>query len=486
MLTRDQILAIYHAGPEAVIDLVRHLGQTLEQQQLEITALKARLTALENQLATNSRNSSKPPASDGFAKQTRSLRQPSGKPSGGQPGHPGTTLKQVAVADRIIRHEPERCLTCGRALSEVAGCLAEERRQVFELPVLQLVVTEHRVVIKECPGCGQHNAGAFPEEVPPGASYGAGVKSLMTSLNQEHLVPSARSCQLFEDWFGQPIAEGTLQAAVTFCAAELVETEARIKQGLIHAEVVNFDETGMYVEEKCRWLHSASTPQLTHYACHGNRGAAATREIGILPQFKGRAIHDAFRSYWHYDCEHGLCNAHHLRELTFVHEQMQKQWAGQMKELLVEIKHTGDTAKEQNKTALEPEQITHYEQRYRAILQTGAAEEQKDTPPATGRRGPQKQSKSKNLLDRLEKYGQETLAFMKDFAVPFDNNLAERDLRMMKVKLKVSGCFRTSAGAQAFCRIRSYISTMKKQGHSVIAALKSVFLGTPLAPDISG
>jgi len=486
VLTRDQIIAIYHAGPEAVTELVIHLCQTIEQQQLEITALKARLTELENHLATHSRNSSKPPSSDGFAKQTRSLRQPSGKPSGGQPGHPGTTLKQVAVPDRIIRHEPERCVSCGRGLREVPGRLAEERRQVFELPVLKLAVTEHRVVLKECPGCGQHNSGAFPEEVPSGASYGAGVKGFVTSLNQQHLVPSERSCQIFEDLFGQPLSEGTLHQAVTFCAAGLVETEARIKQGLIGSQVVNFDETGLYVEDKRGWLHSASTAQLTHYACHEKRGSAATQAIGILPEFKGRAIHDALRSYWQYECEHGLCNAHHLRELTFVHEQMKKPWAGQMKELLVEIKHTVATAKEQKKSVLEPEQLTHYEQRYRGILQAGAEEEQKDTPPATGQRGPHKQSKSKNLLDRLEKYGEETLAFMKDFAVPFDNNLAERDLRMMKVKQKVSGCFRTSAGAQAFCRIRSYISTMKKQGHSVIAALKSVFLGTPLAPDVPG
>jgi transposase len=486
VLTRDQIIAIYHAGPEAVIDLVIHLGQTIEQQQLEISVLKARLTELENHLATNSRNSNKPPSSDSFAKQTRSLRQPSGKPSGGQPGHPGTTLKQVAVPDGIITHAPAQCVSCGHALSEVPGRLAEERRQVFELPVLQLVVTEHRVVLKECPGCGQPNAGVFPEAVPTGASYGAGVKSFVTSLNQEHLVPSERSCQIFEDLFGQPIAEGTLHAAVTFCAAELVETEARIKQGLIRSEVVNCDETGMYVEAKREWLHSASTPQLTHYACHEKRGSAATQAIGILPEFKGRAIHDGFRAYWQYDCEHGLCNAHHLRELTFVHEQLQKQWAGQMKELLVEIKHTVDTAKEQQKTVLEPEQLTDYEQRYAALLQAGTEEEQGDAPPATGQRGPKKQSKSKNLLDRLEKYKEETLAFMTDFAVPFDNNLAERDLRMMKVKQKVSGCFRTIAGAQAFCRIRSYISTMKKQGHHVISALKSVFSGHPLVPDVPG
>jgi Transposase and inactivated derivatives len=486
MLTREEIRAVYDQGPEAVIALVEQLYALIAQQQEQIAQLQGRVTALEDRLATNSRNSSKPPSSDGFVKQTRSLREPSTRKSGGQPGHRGMTLEQVAEADQILLHEPLRCTTCGRVLSEVAGRLGEERRQVFELPPLKLQVTEHWVVLKECPVCGSQTSGVFPEAVPAGASYGAGVKSLLTSLNQEHLVPSERSCQIFADLFGRAISEGTLQAAVELCAEALAETETRIKQGISGAPIAHFDETGMYVEEQRGWLHSASTLQLTHYAYHAKRGSAATREIGILPEFAGRAIHDAFSAYWRYGCEHGLCNAHHLRELIFVHEQLQRAWAGEMKQLLVDIKRAVETAKEQNRTALENEQINEYAQRYGAILKAGAEEEKKDAPPATGQRGPKKQSKSKNLLDRLAKYQAETLAFMHDFAVPFDNNLAERDLRMMKVKQKVSGCFRTTTGAQAFCRIRSYISTMKKQGHNVIAALKSVFSGTPLVPDIPG
>jgi transposase len=479
MLTREEIRAVYDQGPEAVIALVERLCA-------QITELAARVKELEDRLATNSRNSSKPPSSDGPAKQTRSLWQPSTKKSGGQPGHPGTTLKQVAEPDQVLTHAPQQCASCGKALTEVAGRLAEERRQVFELPPLKLVVTEHRVVLKECPRCGQENIGAFPEGVTYGASYGPGVKGLLISLNQEHLLPCERSCQIFADWFGQPVSEGTLAAAVTFCAQELAETEGCIKQGVIDSEVAHFDETGMYVEGKRGWLHTASTPQLTHYAYHAKRGSTATEDIGVLPEFGGRAIHDAFRAYWQYDCEHGLCNAHHLRELIFVHEQMRRAWAGEMKQLLLDIKRAVDIAKAQNQTRLENKAIKEYEQRYAAVLQAGAQEENKHPPPATGRRGRKKQSKSKNLLDRLEKHQIETLAFMYDFAVPFDNNLAERDLRMMKVKQKVSGCFRTTPGAHAFCRIRSYISTMKKQGHNVIAALKSVFLGTPQLPAVAG
>jgi transposase len=479
MMTREEIRAGYDQGPEAVIALVEQLYAALAQ-------LQGRVKELEDRLATTSRNSSKPPSSDSFVNERRSLREPSRRKSGGQRGHPGATLEAVAEPDRTLLHEPPRCTTCGRMLSEMASRVGEERRQVFDLPPLKLEVTEHRVVIKECPVCGSQTSGVFPEAVPAGVSYGAGVKSLLTSLNQGHLVPSERSCQIFADLFGQGVSEGTLAAAVNACAEALAETETRLKQGISGAPVAHFDETGMKVEGKRGWLHTASTPQLTHYAYHPKRGSMATEDIGILPEFGGRAIHDAFSAYWQYDCGHGLCNAHHLRELIFVHEQMQRAWAGEMKQLLLDIKRAVDTAKAQNQTKLEDDAIKGYEQRYAAVLQAGAEEENKHPPPATGRRGRKKQSKSKNLLDRLEKYQTETLAFMYDFAVPFDNNLAERDLRMMKVKQKVSGCFRTTPGAQAFCRIRSYISTMKKQGHNVIAALKSVFLGTPQLPAVAG
>ena len=486
MLTHEEIRAVYDQGPEAVIALVERLYTLMDQQQAQIAELRARVQALEDQLATNSRNSSKPPSSDSFTKQTRSLRQPSGRKTGGQPGHPGTTLQQVAVPDQTRIHEPAQCVACGASLAEVTGQPAPERRQVFDLPPLKLEVTEHRVMLKECAVCGARNRGTFPAGVACGASYGAGVKGVLTYLNQAHLLPSERSGQIVADVFGQPVSAGTLEAAIDLCAAALAETETCIKQGLARAEVAHFDETGMYVEGKRMWLHSASTPQLTHYACHDQRGATATKAIGILPAFGGRAIHDGFSSYWQYDCAHGLCNAHHLRELIFAHEQGQRTWAGQMKALLVEIKRAVDIAKAQAQTALAPTQLADYEQRNGALLQAGLEEEHHDPSPPSGQRGRKKQHKSKNLLDRLAQYQAETLAFMKDFAVPFDNNLAERDLRMMKVKQKVSGCFRTTPGAQAFCRIRSYISTMKKQGYNAIAALKSVFLGTPLVPEVPG
>jgi transposase len=486
MLPHEEIRAVYDHGPEAIITLIERLGALIEQQQAQITELQAQVKALEDRLAMNSRNSSKPPSSDSFTKQTRSLRQPSGRKSGGQPGHPGTTLHQVATPDHTRLHAPAQCVACGASLAEVAGQPDAERRQVFDLPPLRLEVTEHRVLRKACAACGHHHRGTFPEGVAGGASYGAGVKSVLTYLNQAHLLPSARSCEIVADLFGQPISEGVLEAAVNGCTTALAETDTSIQQGLARAAGVNCDETGMYVAGKRIWLHSASTPQLTHYACHAHRGATATQAIGILPALRGRAIHDGFSAYWQDDCAHGLCNAHHLRELIFAHEQGQRTWAGQMKVLLLEIKGAVEIVTAHAQTALAPTQIADDEHRYVAILQAGLAEELHDPSPPRGQRGRKKQHKSKNLLDRLAKYQQETLAFLHDLAVPFDNNLAERDLRMMKVKQKVSGCFRTTAGAHAFCRLRSYVSTMKKQGHNVIAAFQSVFLGAPLEPEVPG
>lgn len=485
MLTKDQITTIYMSGQEKVIELVSTLCKTIEHLQSENVSLKARIKEIENQLAANSRNSSKPPSSDGFARQTRSLRQPSGKKSGGQTGHEGTTLKQVDNPDKQLIHYPKECSHCGFVLDNIIGYLDTERRQVFNLPPLKLVVTEHRVSIKNCSSCGRENMGIFPEEVPYGASYGADIKGLLTYFNQEHLIPYNRSCQIFTDLFGQPISEGTLDKAVNTCAKELTEIEAQIKQSIINSKVVNFDETGIYVDKKRGWLHTASTPKLTHYAYHDKRGEEAMKEIGILSEFKGRAIHDGFISYSKYECGHGLCNAHHLRELIFAHEEMGRGWSLDMKQLLLKIKDAVDTAKEQDIEQLTIEQLTEYEQRYKGILETGFVEEEQHPPPVSGKRGQKKQNKSKNLLDRLGEHEEATLVFMKDFAVPFDNNLAERDLRMMKVKQKISGCFRTVDGAKAFCRIRGYISTMRKQGHNIITALSSVFLGNPIIPDVT-
>lgn len=478
MVEREKILTAYERGPEAVIALVEEVVVSFQQQ---IEQLQAQIKQLQDQLALNSRNSGKPPSSDSFGKQTRSSRTPSGKKSGAQPGHSGRTLKAVETPDFIERHWAAACRNCGQSLPRVPGEELPERRQVFDLPPLELQVTEHRVVQQTCSHCQMLNCGEFPATVAPGVQYGPGVKALVTYWVQQQLLPWQRSSEMFADLFGQPIAEGTIAKAIHQCSDGLEEAEEEVKQALIKSEVAHFDETGLYVAGRRDWLHVACTAQLTHYSTHGKRGSVATDAIGILPKFEGRAIHDAWSPYFGYECEHGLCNAHHLRELTFVHEQMQQEWAKEMKDLLLEIKTAVAQAVAGDQSCLPPLQQSRFEESYDQILSRGLALEINKPPPPTGQRGRAKQSKSKNLLDRLSHRKAETLSFMRDFRVPFDNNQAERDLRMIKTQQKVSGCFRSETGAKAFCRIRGAISTLKKQGRNVLAALNKVFTGSSLS-----
>ena len=251
---------------------------------------------------------------------------------------------------------------------------------------------------------------------------------------------------------------------------------------MIHSFAAHFDETGMRVEGKRQWMHVASTEYLTHYAYHAKRGSDATDDIGILPQFQGTAVHDFWKSYLNYKCSHALCNAHHIRELTAIAESTGQQWPQEMIELLIEIKEAVEDRKTQA-TELKPEEHVAFEQKYDEILQKGFLV---NPPPVKekGKRGRPKQSKAKNLLDRLQDYRKETLAFMYDFQVPFDNNLAERDLRMVKVKQKISGVFRSDLGAKMYCRIRGYISTARKNSVPVLNAITSALEGNPFVPNI--
>ena len=479
MPNREEIEAVYAQGPEAVVALVEGLVAGFQQQ---IQELRAEIKKLQDQLALNSDNSSKPPSSDPPAHRTKSSRTPSGKKTGAQAGHEGNTLQATPTPDRIVEHSVPACNNCGWNLSEVAGESTSDKRQVFDIPPLKLEASEHRLLNKICPGCGSANCGEFPGSINPGVQYGPNIKSLVVYLVQYHLLPWQRTSEMMNDLFGQSIAEGTIWSALNQCADGLKETEEQIKKAITQASVVNFDETGFYVSARREWLHVASTPTLTYYSSHTKRGSEACKDVGILPDFSGRAIHDGWGTYFKYDCPHGLCNAHHLRELTFVEEQLGQAWGKEMKDLLLEIKQSVEQTREHGANSLPEIQRHEFESAYDQVIANGLGLPENQPPPPTGKRGKRKQSKSKNLLDRLSQHKAETLAFMYDFAVPFDNNQAERDLRMVKVQQKISGCFRSSAGAKAFCRIRGYISTIKKQGRNVLVALNTVFAGQPLSP----
>src|SRR3989337_2867570 len=283
------------------------------------------------------------------------------------------------------------------------------------------------------------------------------------------------------DLFGCPIAEGTLEGAVGRCYEQLAETEAAIKRGIKKAKVAHFDETGTNVGGKTSWLHVASTPAVTFYAVEEKRGREAMDKMGVLPDFLGRAIHDGLPSYWQYvKCEHGLCNAHHLRELTFVEEELGQVWAKDQKGLLLQIKQAVEDARNQGQEELPTEMKGEFSARYDVLLEIGF----KANPPPepTGKAGRPKLGKAGNLLERLRAHKGEPPAFMADFSVPFDNNQAERDIRMVKVRQKISGCFRTTTGAERFCRIRGSISSLRKERMPILAALRRAMLGNAPMP----
>ncbi len=475
-ISREEICATYAQGEEAVIALVEALLEKIGQ-------LEARIELLENQRKKDSRNSSKPPSSDGFGKRTKSLRQKSERNTGGQLDHPGSTLAWSESVDEVVGHRVVECEACGVSLSD-AGVLHWDSRQVHDLPPLQLIVTEHQAEVKCCPGCGVLNRAAFPADVNSVVQYGSGIKGLMVYLMEGQLLPSERVCELLKDVLGCELSEGTLYNARQRCYEQLEPVSASLKAGIQGAVVGHFDETGMRVGSKLMWLHVACTAGLTYYFIHAKRGQVAIEAMDILPKFAGTSVHDGWKSYAGYACDHALCNAHHLRELLFVVEQYKQAWAMEMIALLIAIKDQVALAGATGQNALTAEQLSDFEQQYQSLIDTGL---KANPPPATDesvgkKKRRAKQSPPKNLLDRLGSNQAAVLAFMYDFRVPFDNNQAERDLRMMKLKQKISGGFRSIEGAQMFCRLRGYISTLRKQGINVLDALRQVFLEAPIFP----
>lgn len=355
-----------------------------------------------------------------------------------------------------------------------------DRRQVFDLPPLNVQVTEHQVEMKRCLTCGCLNQAAFPEEVGYKVQYGPRLKGLTQYLQHYQLLPLKRLQELLRDLFGHTLSQGTLVNATTSCFARLAGAEHSIKAGLAKAEVIHVDETGLYEQGKRSWLHVVSTPKLTFYAAHPKRGKQALEAIGILPTYQGTAVHDAWPAYTSYACRHGLCNAHLLRELAYLEEREAQSWAASLAELLREAKIACDAAPE---SGLSPTMLADFEARYDQLVNEGVEANPPAVEPTHKKRGRPKRTKAQNLLNRLRQRRHEVLLFMHDPQVPFDNNLAERDIRMTKVQQKISGCFR-GEGARHFCRIRGYISTLRKQGLNVLEGLESVFRGRPLMPQL--
>ncbi len=460
------------------LDQLRQENRALREQ---VAVLSRRIHELEARLAKDSHNSHLPPSSDRFPRQPRSLRKRSQKKAGGQPGHPGSTLEWSETPDLVLVYPVECCQHCGRDLCELES-LRVERRQVLDLLPVRHLVIEHQAQQKCCPGCHQISAAPFPNDVRAPVQYGAAFGAVGVYLVQQQLLPYERACEVMQDLLGAAMSVGTLQALVERCAQQLEPVEQQIKAALSQAEVLHQDETGLYVGGKRQWMHVSATAQLTHYAVHAKRGKAALDAIGILKDFAGVSVHDGWQSYWQLGCGHALCNVHHLRELTYLEEEQQQAWASEIKELLLDSKAAVQQVRALGQQHLHPLEVADWKAHYGALLLEGYLANPPDPPPKTGKKGRPKQSAARNLLDRLSKHQQAVLLFLDNFAVPFDNSLAERDLRMLKVQQKISGCFRSEAFAVAFCRIRGYLSTLRKQGMALLTALEQALLGHPLSP----
>jgi transposase len=464
-------------------DLIRSSWSMLESQARQIAAFQTQVAELQSRLNKNSRNSSKPPSSDGLSKPApKSLRVAGKKRTGGQKGHIGNTLRQATQPDNIIVHAvPDQCQACQQ---ELPFAHVVETRQVFDLPVLQFEVTEHRAMQAIC-RCGQIHTAEFPAGVSATVQYGPHAQAAMVHLNQNHAVSVQRTAALMKDLFGLPVSQATVLKAAMASAGILQPTVDAIGQAAVNSGVLHADETGLRVAKTLHWLHVLGTDTLTWMGCHPKRGGEAFNALALLGQFKGVLVHDGWLPYKALECQHALCNAHHLRELTYLLEEQGQAWAGDMIELLTHANHLdnlncADGQSPSYNSRKYQTEVRDLRDLYEAIL----AQAQTDNPLAapTGKQGRPKQSKATNLIGRLRDYKDDVWRFMTQPDVPFTNNLAEQAVRMPKVKQKVSGCFRTLSGAQAYCVIRSYCATMHKQGANIFESLVAAFKGATPQP----
>ncbi len=471
---RQQLFQLARSGLGKLIDLLLRLEAKLRRLLGEVSALRRQVKELKARLALNSTNSSKPPSSDGLAKPVpKSLRTRTGRRPGGQPGHPGQTLQPVVRPDHEIVHRLERC-TCGAchgcSLRE-APVLGHEKRQVFELPQKPLEVTEHQAEIKRCPVSGALVTAAFPPQVNAPAQYGPRFRAQMVYFNEDHFIPYTRLTRICQDLYGQPLSEATVIAANERTYENLAPFEHALWELLPQAPVNHCDESGLRVAGALHWLHVVSNAHLTFYGVHPKRGREAMDYFDILPRCRNFLVHDHWKAYFTYeDCLHALCNQHHLRELKFLYEEQQEFWAQELSRFLLDLHQRclthGVLGRREFKKCLAA---------YRVILGKGRRRHPRQEGHAA-------QTKAANLLDRLEDFEMSVLAFAVFAEVPFTNNGGEQDIRMQKVQQKISGCFRTLHGARVSARIRSYISTCRKQGRNILDELEKAILGSPFIP----
>ncbi len=489
--TREQLIELAKSDPEAIADIVLKLWDRVD-------ALEAKVAELER----NSRNSSKPPSTDkgnfSHPPKPKSLRKKSNRKAGGQKGHQGDTLSRSENPDQVIEHRlpvDELCPKCGTLLE---GAHAEalspdccECRQVFDLPAIRLIITEHRSEKRSCPECGESVSAAFPEGINAPVQYGEKVRATSLYLAVYQLIPYGRLSEVFADIFSCPISKGTLANFIKKGGRLATKTMEPVREALVKARVAHADETGCRVGGKRNWLHVFSTPKLTSYHIDKKRGLEGMNRPGLLGRFRGSLVHDFLSSYYRLVCRHFLCGAHHLRELTYLHEEMDQKWAFDMIALLLEAKklrEREDSRGEGERRVIGEKTRDRIRGRYSEIVLVGLAQNPEPEKADKPKRGRVKRSKALNMLIRLEDRYEEVMGFFEYAGVPFDNNQAERDLRMMKTREKISGTFRSEGHATHFADIRSVVSTARKQSRRLLQTLTDMLrspkkLGSSLATD---
>jgi transposase len=474
--SRSAISETYQHGEEAVITLVESLYDV-------IASLEARIAVLEGQQKKNSQNSSKPPSSDGL-RRTMSLREVTGKKPGGQAKHEGRTLERVAEPDAIRVHAaPEVCSHCHTSLGSVVAEIAETR-QVMDVPKVKMFTTEHRVERKRCPCCHAAATAVFPRNVHSSVQYGVRLSSLAVYLNIYHLLPRERTVEVLEELCGVSLSNGTIENMLARAFAATEGTETAIKEHLIIGDALSADETGARMNGKTQWIHVAATDTLTHYHASIHRGKEAHAETGILPAFaaNGGVLHtDFYPSYHAYECRHAYCNAHLLRSLRFLGDVQGHLWAKELRTLLQGTLHQLKEYRYETQNALavlSSEVFRGIAQRYDGLVEAALRLHPRATQRANGTtKGRIKQTEERLLLERFRDHKADILRFATDPCARFDNNLAERDLRMVKVQQKISGSFRSMDGAKVFCRLRGFCSTVRKNAANILDALVDAFNG---------
>ncbi len=476
---------------EYLLSIIEQLQQqmlgmqnTINTMTQTMEGLNQTIKELQEQLKMNSKNSSKPPSSDGLKKppvnKNNSLRQSSGKKQGGQTGHQGANLSVIANPDYVERHMANICVSCPYHDACLEHACVKETRHVIDAVVDVCVTAHEQIVVNECPLHGGKKQGSFPNDVKATVQYGSNLNALVVALTSVGAVSISRTHEILGSVFSIPLATGTISNMVSRCAESLSGTKERIRQQMIKLGLIHCDETGTRVDGKTIWVHNASNSDFTYLTISTKRGKIGMDEADVLPHYHGIIVHDCWSSYWLYeDLTHAICCAHLLRELTGIEENYPEQtWAKEFKNLLLLMKKVRDKAVLCNKVELSYYHLHKFEKQYDEII--NKANDENPMPTITEKkRGKKKKGKVLSLISRLYDHKESVCLFIKNFGVPFDNNQAERDIRMIKVKTKVSGCFRSMKGAQEYLTIMSYVGTAKKHGINAYEAILNAIVGTP-------